>query len=145
MGRHQEALEDFRKAGSEADAQYNLAFVYAAQNREDQAKVCFQTALVSDPAHRRSREALASFEQYDRLPPHLREIEDDVADSRVRYVPYVEGSDPTATNSGVVPAAAQDSTSTSFNSSRSTRALFNESRGMNRNMASQRADETAGQ
>jgi len=145
MGRHQEALEDFRKAGSEADAQYNLAFVYAAQNREDQAKVCFQTALVSDPAHRRSREALASFEEYDRLPQHMKEIED-VADSRVRYVPYIEGTDPTAANSGVVPAAVQESASTSYNSSRSTRALFNESRGMlNRNMASQRADETAGQ
>jgi len=143
MGRHQEALEDFRKAGSEADAQYNLAFVYAAQNRVDQAKVCFQTALTSDPAHRRAREALSAFEEFDRLPPHLRDIED-VAENGVRYVPYIEGSDPT--NSGVATASGQESTTTSYSASRATRALHNESRAMlGRNMASQRAEDTAGQ
>ncbi len=139
QGRHEEALECFRKTGSEADAQFNLAFIYAAQEQPDKAKGCFELALAADPLHRRAREALSSFEEYERLPRHLREL-DDIADSGVRYVPYVEGGD-----GGSVEFAAPDSgVATSQGASRAARALYSESRGMHRNMASQRADDMAG-
>jgi tetratricopeptide (TPR) repeat protein len=141
LGRHEEALECFRKASSEADAQYNLAFVYAAQERPMEAKTCFQLALGSDPTHRRAREALSSFEEYDRLPKYLRDI-NEVADTGVKYVPYIEGSD----SSNVATAGGQANMTTSYNASRVARALHTESRGMlNRNMASQRADEVSAQ
>lgn len=141
LGRHEEALDWFRKAGSEADAQYNLAFVYAAQDRPLEAKVCFQTALGSDPTHRRAREALSSFEEYERLPPYLRDL-NEVADNGVKYVPYIEGSE----SSQVAQAGGQASATTSYNASRVARALHTESQGLrSRNMASQRADEVAGQ
>jgi Flp pilus assembly protein TadD len=135
QGRYGEALDCFRKSGSEADAQYNLAFVFAAQDRVAQARQCFQAVLVADPTHRRAREALESFEQYERLPQDLRDV-NDVADNGVRYVPYIEGVNPSDT-AGAVAA-------TSYNASRAAQALHAESRGMlNRNMASQRAEDMA--
>jgi tetratricopeptide (TPR) repeat protein len=140
QGRYDEALQCFRAAGSEADAQYNLAFVYAAQEQAEKAKSCFESALAADPLHRRAREALSSFEEYERLPKHLREL-NDIAENGVRYVPYVEGSE----KGGVEQASAQEGVSTSFNANRSAQALHAESRGMlNRNMASQRADDMSG-
>jgi tetratricopeptide (TPR) repeat protein len=133
QGRYDESLECFRKTGSEADAHYNLAFIYSAQERVADAKRCFQMALASDPTHRQAREALTSFEEYERLPADLRVVEDDLAADGVRYVPYIEGESATAGEGEVA--------NTSFTASRATRALQNESRGMlNRNMASQRTD-----
>lgn len=134
QGRFEEALDCFRKTGSEADAQYNLAFIFAGQDRVAEAKRSFHTALANDPTHRRAREALASFEEYERLPKDLRDVDDLAADG-VRYVPYIENAD--SSNSGAVA-------STSFTASRAARALHGESRGMlGRNMASQRSDEMA--
>lgn len=143
QGRHEEALEHFRQAGSEADAHYNLAFVYAAQERTAEAKACFQEALAADPAHRRAREALASFEEYERLPKHLRDL-NEIADSGVRYVPYIESADPAGAGRGVQVAGGEEGVSTSLNASRQSRALLMESRSARRNMASQRADDAAG-
>jgi len=141
LGRHEEALDHFREAGSEADAQYNLAFVYAAQERPVEAKTCFQAALGSDPTHRRAREALSSFEEYERKPQYLRDLHD-VADNGVKYVPFIEGSD----SSGVATAGGPGNASTSYNASRVARALHTESHGLrSRNMASQRAEEMAAQ
>ena len=132
QGRYEEALDCFRKTGSEADAQYNLAFIFAGQDRVAEAKRSFHTALANDPTHRRAREALASFEEYERLPKDLRDVDDLAADG-VRYVPFIEN----ANNSGTGEVA-----STSFTASRTARALHGESRGMlGRNMASQRSDE----
>jgi tetratricopeptide (TPR) repeat protein len=139
LGRHEEALDQFRQAGSEADAQYNLAFVYAAQERPLEAKACFQAALRTDPTHRRARDALGSFEEYDRKPHYLRDIE--VADGGVKTVPFVEGADPAGAQ-----AAGGQGTATSYNASRSARALHNEARGMLKgNMASHRAHEMQAQ
>ena len=140
LGRHEEALECFRNGGSEADAQYNLAFVLAAQERPAEAKRCFQAALANDPTHRRAREALTSFEEYERMPAYLRDMHD-VADNGVKYVPFIEGSD-----SAEVATAGGPSAATSLNASRVARALHTESQGLrSRNMASQRADAMAGQ
>jgi len=44
-GRTEDALESFRHAGSEADAQYNMAFVMAMHNDMDGAKKRFKMAL----------------------------------------------------------------------------------------------------
>ena len=132
-GRHDEALDCFRKSGSEADAQYNLAFIYAAQERVSDAKRSFHLALATDPTHRRAREALSSFEEYEKLPSDLRDVDDLAADG-VRYVPFIEGAAPGAGEGSVA--------STSFTASRAAQALHTESRGMlNRNMASQRSNE----
>ena len=133
LGRHEEALAHFKLATSEADAYYNLAFIFAAQEHVDEAKECFQMALNADPTHRPSREALASFAEYEQLPEHMRDL-DTLADGEVRWVPFVEGG---AGESEV--AQAGGATVTSRDASRVTRALHQESRGMlNRNMQSQR-------
>jgi tetratricopeptide (TPR) repeat protein len=131
QGRHEEALDCFRKTGSEADAYYNLAFIYSSQERIADAKRSFQTALASDPTHR-AREALESFDEYERLPKDLRDM-DDLATDGVRYVPYIEGASSDDSEGAVA--------STSFTASRTARALQTESRGLlGRNMASQRSD-----
>lgn len=138
LGRHEEALAHFRLANSEADACYNLAFIFAAQERVAEAKECFQLALNADPTHRASREALASFAEYEQLPEHMRDL-DTLADDSVRWVPYVEGG----ADGGEV-AQAGGATVTSRDASRVTRALHTESRGMlSRNMQSQRNNEPA--
>jgi tetratricopeptide (TPR) repeat protein len=139
QGRAEDALAHFRKAGSEADALYNLAFVFAAQDRPSEAKQCFQQALNADPLHRRAREALTSFEEYERMPAHMRDF-DMAGGGGVRYVPYFESAD---SDSGV--RTADGFVSNSRDASQATRALHTQSRGMlNRNMQSQRSDD-AGQ
>lgn len=145
QGRYDEALAHFRKSGSEADAYYNLAFIFAAQERVNEAKECFQVALNSDPTHRQAREALASFHEYDQRPAHLREGEALVGEEG-RWIPFMEGSgDGSTLHSGdVAQASATGNAVTSRDASRATRALHMEARGMlNRNMQAQRADEMA--
>jgi tetratricopeptide (TPR) repeat protein len=145
QGRYDEALAHFHKSGSEADAYYNLAFIFAAQDRVNKAKECFQIALNSDPTHRQAREALASFHEYDQRPKHLREGEAFVGEAG-HWIPFVEGSgDGSILHSGdVVHASATGNAVTSRDASRATRALHMEARGMlNRNMHAQRADEMA--
>jgi Flp pilus assembly protein TadD len=65
QGRYEDSLNAFRQAGSEADAQYNLAFVYSTHDQISAAKDCFQRALAADPQHEKSRRALDAFEQYE--------------------------------------------------------------------------------
>jgi Flp pilus assembly protein TadD len=92
--RYQEALREFTAAGSEADGYYNLAFVYASQEKHDQAKTCFRQALSLNPTHEQAREALASFEQYDdRQPSEEMLVGLDEPTGGVAYVPYVENSE----------------------------------------------------
>jgi Flp pilus assembly protein TadD len=91
QGRLEEALESFRRAGSEADAQYNLAFILATNDNIEAAKKCFRRALVADPNFTQAREALESFERYDRLPDDVRD-EIRLADDGREWVPYLEGA-----------------------------------------------------
>lgn len=91
QGRLEEALESFRRAGSEADAQYNLAFVLATNDKVEAAKECFRLALIADPNFTKAREALESFERFDRMPEEVRE-EIHLADDGREWVPYVEGA-----------------------------------------------------
>ena len=93
MGRYDEALESFRRAGSEADAQYNLAFVYATQEKVEEAKLCFQKAQSSDPGHEKSQRALQGFERYERDPEATFESTERVKDG-VRWIPFSEGRSP---------------------------------------------------
>jgi tetratricopeptide (TPR) repeat protein len=138
QGRYDEALEYFQQGGPKADAYFNLAFVYASRDEAAKAKECFMMALSEDPTHANAREALRSFEEFERLPEHLREADDvDLAGGRVRYVPYFEGQEK---GSRDVQTAGMDvPLPTSGNASRTTRALQMQSRGMlNRNLQSQR-------
>ena len=128
LGRDEEALDQFKAAGSEADAYFNLAFVCASQDRIPDAKTCFRKALTVDPTHQRAREALTAFEEYDALPPNLRELRDtQYADGNVRYVPHVE-----ADGSYVAQAAGEMSMPANRDAGRATRELQMRSRG-NRN------------
>lgn len=139
QGRHEEALTHFQEAGSEADAYYNLAFIYATQEQAEKAKQCFMMALNEDPTHGKSREALRSFENYERLPEHMRDDETMLADGRVKYVPFIEGGD--ELESGIRRAGLEATLPTSRDVSQANRSLQMESRGMlNRNMQSQRND-----
>ncbi len=96
MGRLDEALAEFRQAGSEADAQYNLAFIYSSQGRFGEATRYFQAALQSDPQHELARRALESFTRFEQ-DPHDIDVDGEMDENGVRYVPYVEpmpGSQP---------------------------------------------------
>jgi tetratricopeptide (TPR) repeat protein len=140
LGRYDEALQCFRTTGTEADAYFNLAFIYAAQEKSDKAKQCFQFALGVDPTHTRARDALRSFDEYDRLPPESRD-EELLAEDGVRYVPYIEPGEAEMNDPAVRPATAEMPLPTSREAGRATRSLQLEARGMlNRNMQSQRND-----
>jgi Flp pilus assembly protein TadD len=138
MGRDEDALTQFKAAGSEANAYFNLAFVCASQDRVPDAKTCFKKALAVEPTHRQAREALLAFEEYDALPPNLQQLRDtQYADGGVRFVPHVEGGD----NSSVQQASGEMSIPSNRDAGRVTRELQNRSRGLgNRNMSSQRND-----
>lgn len=88
MGRLDEALAAFRRAGSEADAHYNLAFIFASKDQADQAKTCFRKALAADPTHTLARDALQAFDRYDQDPLGLSHLP--IAENGRRLVPYVE-------------------------------------------------------
>lgn len=97
LRRYPQALEEFRRAGSEADAQYNLAFVLTSQDDVAGAKRCFQLALAADPSYSRARDALRAFDQYEQDPASAALASLDPK----QWVPYVE--DPAAA-SAVAPA-----------------------------------------
>lgn len=133
------AFAQFAAGGNPADAYYNMAFVFAAQNLTDEAKGCFQEALAIDPSHDRARTALASFEDYDAQPAHLRDAEEELADSGVRYVPYIEDPDAGVGDGAVQQASAQSSLPATRDVGRVTRTLQLQSRGLlGRHMQQQR-------
>lgn len=101
-----EALEQFRQAGSEADAQFNLAFVHASKNDMDGAKKCFRTALLVDPTYEKARKALENFERFERDPESAMAMADMVKDG-VRYVPYIEGAAGPTSAPGRIDATGQ--------------------------------------
>lgn len=96
--KHPQALEEFRKAGSEADAQYNMAFVLTSQDDSAGAKRCFQLALAADPSYVRARDALRAFEQYEQDPKAAELAALDTG----HWIPYVEDAGQGAT----LPAAS---------------------------------------
>lgn len=60
QGRYEEAMEQFRKAGSEADACCNMAFVLSQQGQTAPAEQYLRRALSRDPQHKAARKALES-------------------------------------------------------------------------------------
>ncbi len=135
--RYDDAFEQFSKTGSEADAFYNMAFVFASQELPEEAKGCFQQALTIDPNYKAAREALASFEEFDRLPPEEQKNSPPaLAKNGVRYVPYIEGGKQSDASPGfgdVKQASGSTSTNTmpaSRFAGRATRNLQLQSRGM---------------
>ncbi|NQT38295.1 MAG: tetratricopeptide repeat protein [Planctomycetes bacterium] len=90
QGRYDEALQEFRHAGSDADAWVRLAFIKTAMEDAEGAKECFRLALADDPMHEEARRNLRSFEEYDRLGPGAQD--GPVIASGGNWVPYQEGS-----------------------------------------------------
>lgn len=136
MGKYEFAYDEFCKGGSEADAYYNLAFVLASQDKTEDAMECFREALVSDPKHKGAREALESFAQFEALPEHLKNANNDIA-SNVRMVPYQENLDGSGNDSQ--QTSAEFGIPSSRDAGRHTRSLQNRSRAMlNSNMQSNR-------
>lgn len=107
LGRLDIAFEEFGKAGSLADAHFNVAFVLASQGKFAEAKAAFHQALAAHPRHERARQALDSFLEYERDPEGFDET-DMLFKNGIRYVPYDEKTggpaDPLAQN--MPPAAA---------------------------------------
>jgi Flp pilus assembly protein TadD len=129
QGKYNEALEEFRLAGSEADAFYNLAFIYASQGQDDVAKKCFERALVADPQHEKAQQALESFNTYDSMPEEMRQLQDASVDNSRNTRPYIEGGSegvvPVSTNGEggrVAPASAQKPAANAVHSHDNTRA-----------------------
>jgi Flp pilus assembly protein TadD len=89
MERYEEALAEFRRAGSDADAYYNLAFVLTAKNRLEDATDCFRLALAADPGHEPSRRALESSGEREESPYALAD-NGPIIENGVRWVPYSE-------------------------------------------------------
>ncbi|MFO0900751.1 MAG: tetratricopeptide repeat protein [Pirellulales bacterium] len=107
QGRMQEAQEQFRQAGSEADAQYNLAFIHASKNDMEAAKKCFRAALLVDPSYEKARKTLDSFERFERDPEGAMAMAEIVKDG-VKYVPYIESSTPApAASTGRIDSTGQ--------------------------------------
>ncbi|MCA9102693.1 MAG: tetratricopeptide repeat protein [Pirellulales bacterium] len=128
QGRYDDALEAFRKAGSEADAQYNMAFVRASQNEMEEAKACFRLALVADPTFEPAREMLDNFARVEADP----EAELDkvaMAKDGVRWVPYVEpgGSTSAVTQANYTTTTASNA-ATSATSAQGASAATSQSR-----------------
>jgi len=136
-----EALEHFRLGGSEADAQFNLAFVHASRNNLPAAKECFKQALDADPTHAKSRKALDSFDTYENQPEEMRRVmESALAGESRGTIPFVEpgtvmkasaeeGSDASASSasprSSVVPASG---VTHPRQASKAIHGLYNEAR-----------------
>lgn len=59
QGRYGEALEQFRRAGGEADAWYNLAYVQWMRNDLDLSQQSLENAVAVNPAHTAARECLS--------------------------------------------------------------------------------------
>jgi tetratricopeptide (TPR) repeat protein len=127
--RYGESLQQFRLAGSEADAQYNLAFILSSQDDAVGAKRCFQAALVADPKHEKSRSALKAFERYEKDPEGAMDM-GEVVENGVRWVPYVE---PAAGESAVQQASATtESTGGTASSSQDTSGKLRQAQSMMR-------------
>lgn len=90
LGRAEEALAEFQKGGSEADAHFNLAFVYATQNENEKATACIERVLELDPDHKKARRALANFAAVKQTGDVTPDAVDDKV--RTRWIPYIEGS-----------------------------------------------------
>src|SRR6185295_14354313 len=96
------------------------------------------------------REALASFEEFDRLPPEQRKESPALAKDGVRYVPYIEGATPGNSQPGtgeVKQASATTPVSAmpaNRHAGRATRNLQVQSRGMlSGHMQSERTAQSA--
>ena len=87
-GRLEAAFEEFLRVGSEADAHYYTAFIYASQNKIDDAMLCFRRALASDPTHGKSSKALESFKRFEQNGEQM--IDEEYAADGRRLVPYIE-------------------------------------------------------
>ncbi len=122
MERYEDALAEFRRAGSDADAYYNLAFVLTAKNRPKDASDCFRLALAADPDHEPARRALANFEQYKDSPEGSLGNRP-IAENGIRWVPYTEGGE---SSSGVRQTAMNRSTD---NASRVVPSMRNSTQG----------------
>jgi Tfp pilus assembly protein PilF len=123
QGRLEEALVHFRRAGSEADAQYNLAFVLASTGKYDEAKARFRMAIEIDPTHEAAREALRGFERYEENP-QLADSQWSEADPN--SVPYVEA---------VANASADDNAANGSRNGNTIRASHTSSGGQELNSA----------
>lgn len=150
--RYDDAHAQFALAGSKADAFYNMANVFAAQDLNDEAKGCFQEALAADPSYQPAREALASFEEFDRLPPEQQQEAPALAKQGIRYVPYIEGaaadgnsfSSEVRQASATAPIAPVNALPANRHAGRATRNLQTQSRGMlGSHMQSERNAQTA--
>ncbi|MFN0020144.1 MAG: tetratricopeptide repeat protein [Pirellulaceae bacterium] len=135
--RYDDAFEQFSKTGTEAEAFYNMAFVFASQDLPEEAKGCFQQALDVDQTFQPARDALVAFEEFDRLPPEQqKDAAPALANNGVRYVPYIEGgakSDASPGSGDVKQASATaplGAMPASRHAGRATRNLQTQSRGM---------------
>jgi Flp pilus assembly protein TadD len=64
LGRSQDALAEFRRAGcSEADAHINLAYALTLENRLPDARLHYQSALAADASSAPARQALRELDQ----------------------------------------------------------------------------------
>ena len=90
MGRFEEAFAEFKSAGAEADAYYNMAFVFATTDHLEEAKECFREALALKPSFKAAKEALASFEKMERMSDANGNERPEFAAKRSNLVPYIE-------------------------------------------------------
>ena len=93
LNQYDKAREEFETAGGPADAYYNLAFVYAAQDQTKEAIACFQRTLETNPHHEQAQSALRSFTALEENP-NLASY-DEFSDDGTLLIPFVENASST--------------------------------------------------
>jgi tetratricopeptide (TPR) repeat protein len=137
--RYDEALAAFRRGGSEPDAHYNMAFVFASQHNAAAAKACFQRALAVDPTHDRARRALRSFEQAEQEGDDPTALADELHGGG-HYVPFEEPGS-LKYDDQVMPASASSPSPSAVSTRPSLTPLKHDAAAVTRSLHSQaRAD-----
>ena len=118
--RFDDAWKEFRLAGGEADACYNLAFVKASLGDFAGAKECFHRALAIDPTHDQARRALRAFELAETDPDSLAQLATS-NDDDTKWVLYVENAQDQETSAGAGGPRDRNAADTAPNSSITSR------------------------
>lgn len=88
--RYADAIEQFRRAGSVADAYCNLAFVLESQGKIAEAKNAYYLAMRADPTSDRAERLLTELESYQRDPRAYAAEAPEIDADGMRWVRYVE-------------------------------------------------------
>ena len=106
LDRPDDALAEFQHGTNEADALFNLAYIYSSCQETEKATACIERCLSIEPKHKNAKRALKKLRD-----PKLSAVEavsyEEGTDASVHWIPYVDGMEnQQATIMDTQPAAA---------------------------------------